>query len=44
MFGPWLSGKLRASKVRSQYSLRDSPFHAKTFAVPAAAIAEAAWS
>ncbi|OPY92953.1 MAG: hypothetical protein A4E73_00602 [Syntrophaceae bacterium PtaU1.Bin231] len=42
--GPPPSGHVRACSVHHQYSARVSPFHAKTAAVPASAIAAAAWS
>ena len=42
--GPLPSGKVNALRVHSQYSLKDSPFQAKTAADLLAAIAAAAWS
>lgn len=44
MLGPFPSGQTRALRVHSQYSLRVSPFQAKTLAVLALTIAAAAWS
>jgi len=44
ILGPFPSGQINALKVHSQYYLKLSPFHAKTFAVFALAIADAAWS
>merc|ERR1719182_926213 len=41
---PSPSGHEMALSVHHQYSSRVSPFHAKTLAVPARTIAEAAWS
>merc|ERR1719424_636655 len=41
---PLPSGQLRALSVHHQYSSSVSPFHAKTLAVPARTMAEAAWS
>ncbi len=42
--GPVPSGQVRACSVHHQYSSSDSPFQAKTAAVPALAMAAAAWS
>merc|ERR550514_2545529 len=42
--GPSLPGHVSICSVHHQYSSRVSPFHAKTDAVPALAIAAAAWS
>mmetsp|Transcript_2057 Transcript_2057/g.4188 ORF Transcript_2057/g.4188 Transcript_2057/m.4188 type:complete len:219 (+) Transcript_2057:967-1623(+) len=41
---PSPSGQLRALSVHHQYSSRVSPFQAKTLAVPARTMADAAWS
>merc|ERR1719482_53540 len=44
MSGPSLPGHVSICSVHHQYSSSVSPFHANTEAVPAFAIAEAAWS